>query len=94
MELLPVVMSIPGVSIFLSAKLNQDILEKHFGIIRQKGSSNDNPTVSEALKSTQTVRVINSIWMDDIVGNCRGQKVKFDVDPNAPLNKRTKKKSS
>lgn len=84
-------MSIPDVNVFFSSKLNQDLLEKHFGRLRQRGSSNDNPTVAEAVKSTQTIRVVNGIWVDDITGNCRGQKeTKYASDPNEPLCKRRK----
>ena len=79
-------------SFFFSAKLNQDILEKHFGKIRQRGATNDNPTVSEVLRSTQTIRVVSGVWVDDITGNCRGQKAKFGGDQNAPLAKRPRKK--
>lgn len=64
MELLPIIMDIPDVTTFLSVKLNQDILEKK---LRQRGCTN-------VVKSTQTIRVVDSIWVDDITGNCRGQK--------------------
>lgn len=90
-ELLPLILDIPGVNIFFSAKLNQDPLEKHFGQLRQRGATNDNPTVEEAMKSTQSIRVINGIWCDDITGNCRGRKSKFDYSScslNEPLPKR------
>ena len=91
MELLPCIMEIPDVTIFLSSKLNQDILEKHFGKLRQKGSTNDNPTVAEAIKSTETIRIVDGIWLDDITGNCRGRKTEFQHDmPNQPLCKRRK----
>ena len=91
MELLPIIMDIPDVSSFFSVKLNQDLLEKHFGKLRQRGSANDNPTIAETIKSTQTIRVVDSIWVDDITGNCHGQKTKFESDPHAPLPKRKKK---
>ena len=83
-------MGIPGVTTFCSAKLNQDMLEKHFGKLRQRGSTNDNPTVAEAMKNTQTIRVVNGIWVDDITGNCRGRKTKLKFDPNETLCKRKK----
>ena len=65
---------ISGVQLFLSATINQDPLEKFFGRIRQQGRCHQNPTVAEAIKSTQTLRVIDSIWIDDITGNCRGRR--------------------
>ena len=57
---------------FLSAKLNLDPLENFFGRVRQFGRVNENPTVAEMLKSTQALRVINDIHLDDVIGNCRG----------------------
>lgn len=90
MELVPAIFEIPGITTFLSVKLNQDPLEKHFGLLRQRGSTNENPTVYEALKSTQALRVINGISVDDITGNCRGQRKRF-LQPeniNSPLPKR------
>lgn len=90
LEFVPIVLQLPGVSFFLSDKLNQDPLEKFFGCIRQHGRVNNNPTIYEALKSTQTLRVINSIRVDSITGNCRGSKrpVSFDDLDIRPLPKR------
>ena len=92
LELIPYLFSIEVVSSFLSEKLSQDALEKFFGIQRQQGKSNENPTVAQFLKNTQSIRVINSIWLKDITGNCRGCKRKsYDlesVDLNEPLKKR------
>lgn len=92
LEMVPVILKIPGVSVFLSEKVSQDPLEKHFGRLRQQGRTNENPTVVEALKSTQTLRVINGVWVDDITGNTRGKRKKFlDVaalDEKLPKRKR------
>ena len=86
-----------GVNSFLSEKLSQDALENLFGIQRQCGKSNENPTVAQFLKNTQGIRVINTIWLKDITGNCRGCKRKsYDlelVDLNAPLKKRRRRSS-
>jgi len=87
---------IPGVTGFLSNKINQDPLEKFFGIQRQTGRSNENPTVAQFIKNTDTIRVINSIWIDDITGNCRGQNSKKYTDFEAaklPLCKRKRRMS-
>ena len=70
-ELTKYLLSIPGVSIFMSSKISQDPVEKFFGQQRQRGSSNDNPNVSEFVKGTQALRVINTTCAD-IKGNCRG----------------------
>ena len=75
------IFSFKGVSSFLSEKLSQDALEKFFGIQRQKGRSNENPTVARFIKNTQGIRVINSVWLKDITGNCRGCKRKaYDLE--------------
>lgn len=96
LELVPLILGLPGVSFFLSGKLNQDPLEKFFGCLRQQGRVNNNPTASEVIKSTQTFRVINSIRFYDIVGNCRGVKRKAieleDIDME-PLKKRPRANS-
>ena len=83
---------IPGVVCFLTEKLSQDPLEKFFGILRQMRKTNDNPKVHEFLSNSQTVRIIDSISVAEITGNCRGTKRKcYDlesVDLNRPLKKR------
>lgn len=95
-ELVPKLLEVRGSHYFLSAHLNQDPLEKFFGRIWQFGGVNDNPTVAEMLKSTQALRVINSIRFDDITGNCRGRKWKGleveDIKHAAPLRKRKRKR--
>ena len=100
LELLPYLFSIEGVNSFLSEKLSQDPLEKFFGCQRQQGRSNENPTVAQFIKNTQSLRVINSIWLSDITGNCRGCKRKaYDLetvdlnDLNKPLKKRQRRSS-
>ena len=75
LELVPIILKISGVTFFLSDKLNQDPLENFFGCVRQHGSANINPTIMEAMKSSQTLRVINSIKLmvslEEIVGEER-----------------------
>lgn len=94
LELVPIILKITGVSFFLSSKLNQDPLENFFGCIRQHGGVNNNPTIMEAMKSTQSLRVINLVKMDGCIrGNCRGRaKRKLfsydDIDVDQPLPKR------
>ena len=62
---------------------------------RQSGKSNENPTISEFIKNTENFRIINSIWVDDVVGNCRGRKLNerdFDA-AKQPLRKRRRRRS-
>ena len=61
LELLPYLFKIHNVTSFLSEKLSQDPIEKFFGCQRQQGRSNENPTVAEYFKNTDSLRVINSI---------------------------------
>jgi len=62
---------------FLSEKLSQDSIENYFERLRQHGRANENPTIAQVLKSSQNIRVIDSIWVDKITGNCRGSKGKL-----------------
>ena len=101
LEFIPHIFKIEGVTSFLSEKLSQDPLEKFFGCQRQRGATNENPTVAEFLKNTQSMRVINSIWVKDLTGNCRGCKRKaYDLesielsDISKPLKKRKRCASS
>ena len=95
---MPQLFQIKGVTSFLSEKLSQDPLEKFFGIQRQRGRTNENPNVTEFYKNTQSLRVIDTIWIKDITGNCRGCKRKsYDLesaDLNKPLRKRRRHQSS
>ena len=77
-ELVPLILSQPGVKYFLSEKLCQDPLEKLFGCLRQRGKSNDNPMLNELFKGTQALRVIGDINVKAIAGNCRGKKRNAD----------------
>ena len=98
MELVPLLLKIEGVTVFLSEKLSQDPLEKFFGIQQQQGRANENPNVAQVLKNSQNLRVISSIWIKDLTGNCHGCKRKsYDLesinltDLNKPLPKRKRR---
>lgn len=79
---------------FLTAKLNQDPLEKFFGLQRQRGAVNDNPNAKEFMKNTQALRVINSVC-GNVRGNVRGadriRKYRDDEIDLRPLRKRKRK---
>ena len=94
-EFIQYIFSIPGVACFLSCKINQDPLEKFFGVQRQAGHVNENPTVAEFIKNTESVRVIGGIFITNILGNCRGRQhddhdIRLAIQP---LRKRRKRKS-
>jgi hypothetical protein len=57
---------------FLSINLSQDPLENFFGCQRQRGATNEHPTVQEFYSNTQALRVVNSFCRDPVHGNCRG----------------------
>ena len=81
LELIPIVFKIPGVVCFMTEKLSQDLLENFFGCQRQQGSTNDNPKVLEFLTNTQSLRVIDSINVNQITGNYHGTKCKhYDLE--------------
>ena len=56
---------------FRSYTLCQDPLENFFGCQRQRGATNDNPTVQEFLDNTQSLRVVNSFCRGAVKRNCR-----------------------
>lgn len=92
LELIPIIFSIPGVTCFLTEKLSQDPLEKFFGCQRQQGRTNDNPSISEFYKNTQSLRIIDSINIHEVTGNCRGTKRKsYDLE-SVNLNRSLKKR--
>ena len=81
---------------FLSNSLCQDPLENYFGCQRQRGGTNDNPTVNEFQNNTQALRVINSLCRGPVRGNCRGSSSSsssgknISIDITAPIPKRRK----
>lgn len=89
LELIQALFKIPGVTYFLTEKLSQDPIEKFFGCQRQMGKTNDNPKVHEFMSNTQSLRVIDSINVHHITGNCRGNKRKHydleSVDLHKPI---------
>ena len=66
LELLDTVFKIPQVSCFLSNRICQDPLEKYFGMQRQAGATNDNPTVLQFTKNSDTLRLVGNMWFDDV----------------------------
>ena len=94
-EMVPFLMKLPGATAFFSSRINQDPLEKFFGMQRQSGKANENPTTAEFIKNTENFCIINSIWVDSITGNCRGRKSKeLDlVAAKQPLRKRPRRRS-
>ena len=76
--------SIEGMSFFLSEKLSQDPLENIFGIQPQVGRSNENPTIDQFVKNTQDIRIIDSISLAKIGGNCCGTKRKVYKQAYSP----------
>ena len=96
LELVPLIFSIRGVKCFLSNRLCQDPLEKYFGMQRQKGKSNENPSVIEFAKNSETLRLVGNMWFDDAKGNCRrsvGVKQSIEDTKHLPLRKRKRRAS-
>ena len=76
---------------FLTNRICQDPLENVFGAQRQRGATSDNPSISEFLKNTQALRVVNSFCSAPVRGNCRGAKGSGTANmgiENVPLPKR------
>lgn len=87
--------SVPGVKFFLSEKLSQDPLEKFFGMQRQRGGTNENPNVFQAIKNTQALRVISTTCKHVTVkGNSRGNTSLEKENFDEPLKKRKRTQTS
>ena len=88
-QLVRFLLSLPGVEAFLSTKFSQDPLETFFGLQRQRGRSNENPTTVEFLNNTEHLRVINSFCQPSVRSNCRGKERLIEINgENNPLPKR------
>ena len=72
---------------FLSNNICQDPLENFFGLQRQRRGTCDNPNVSDFLKNTATLRVVN-FCRGPLTGNCRGSKQPLNDKSNTPLQRR------
>jgi len=95
LELVDTVFKIPKVSCFLSNRICQDPLEKYFGMQRQAGATNDNPTVLQFTKNNDTLRLVGNMWFDDNQGNCRKSasiKQSIEDTKHLPLRKRKRKR--
>ena len=94
-ELVPIILSQPGVEYFLSEKICQDPLEKFFGCLRQRGRVNDNPMLNEVFKGAQGLRVIGDVNVKAIAGNCRGKRSADDavLDNSSKLHLHKRRKS-
>lgn len=93
MEVTKLLLSLPGVTAVFSEHFNQDPLESFFGKQRCHGGHNDNPTVSDFLYNTTSLRLQGSLAKDPINGNCRSMapKDESDVIDETPLPKRKRK---
>ena len=88
-ELSRSLLSKPGVQYMFSERFSQDPLESFFGRQRSSGGWSDNPTVSQFLDGTVSIRVQGSMALQQIRGNCRKRPLDKDnsID-STPLPKR------
>jgi len=86
-ELIPILLSIPGVSYVLTEKFCQDPLESYFGKQRYRGGWNDNPSVKQYLENAASLRVQSSAALEPFRGNCAKRASSYVVD-STPLPKR------
>lgn len=88
-ELIPLLLAIPGVSYVLSERFCQDSLESYFGKQRYRGGWNDNPSVKQYLDNAASLRVQSSAALEPFRGNCAAKRIRSDtVVDNTPLAKR------
>lgn len=76
---------------FLSNHLCQDPLESFFGCQRQRGGTNENPSIAEFYNNTQAIRVIDSFCRAPVRGNCRGAR-SLDSTKNLSVSARLTKR--
>ena len=91
-EVIPLLLSVPGVTCVLSERFCQDPLESFFGKQRYKGGRNENPSVKDFLDNTVSLRVQGSSALEPLRGNCsrkRNAPMVIDSDP-LPKRKRSK----
>nr|MCH9717640.1 hypothetical protein [Gammaproteobacteria bacterium] len=81
------IFTIPGVILFMSNRLC-DPLERFFGQQRQRGGTHANLNVSEFIKNTQALRVINTSC-GSIRRNCRGSDKNEDKNKDILDNENT-----
>lgn len=63
---------------------------------RQAGRTNENPTVVEFAKNSETIRLVGNMWFDDNRGNCRrSATIKQSIEDTKllPLRKRKRRAS-
>lgn len=93
-ELTKYIFNLPGVKLFLSERLTQDPLESFFGKQRQRGRGSDNPTVSQFLNSTASLRVQGSLALQPFRGNSTRKRKPIDLSNcEEPLQKRKRRKT-
>ena len=89
-ELVKKLLTLDGVSYFLSVKLNQDPLEGHCGRQRICGGASDNPTLEQYAQNEKKILVAKSESVHVMRGNTRGRQgdgKKIDIHNNTPLPK-------
>ena len=92
-EVVPLLLTVPGVSCVLREQFCQDLLESFFGKQRYKGGRNENPSVKEFLDNTVSLRVQGSAALEPLRENCsRKRNAPMIIDSNPlPKRKRSKK---
>lgn len=96
-EVVRYLFSIPGVKFVLSDRFSQDPLEKYFGNQRQRGGTNENPSVQQMVHNASALRALRSVTLNSVRGNCGRSKAHkrppLAVD-DSPLLKKKRTSSS
>ena len=84
-----------GVDYFLSDKLNQDVIEEHFGRNRGAIGGSDNPTLEQYSMTERKLQVAKDDLIRVLHGNNRGRNDKAiklvpSLEPALPLRKKRK----
>lgn len=81
-----------GVQYVEGREFNQDRLEQYFGKLREKGGSNDNPDLAQALDMRQSLHVQQGASIPKLKGNTEVLRSAIEVD-DTPLPARKKRKT-
>ena len=91
-DMIPALLTIPGVKYFLTDKTNQDVVEEHFFRQRSRGGANDNPSFLEYQRNELKLQVCKT-GMIRAFGNTKGkqrQEQRININDTSSLPKKSK----
>ena len=91
-EIVPYLLSVNGAKFVLSERFNQDAVETFFGKQRARCGRGDNPTLSQFLYNTQSIRAARTLSFGRC-SNIQKRKLFHDIDElSEPQRKRKRQR--